>query len=77
MKLFHSTWLEKNQGVTLTAMGHRRRLISYWFLKDIKDLHELETYIQTGMFPGSSGEGDPDAIRETDRRRFSGSKLEK
>ena len=72
MRIFHSTWLEKNQGVTLTAMNHERRLISYWFLKDIKDKKELETYIETGMFPDSSEEGDPYAIKQTNKRSFIG-----
>jgi len=76
MIIYHSTWLEKNQGVTLTAMKHERRLISYWFLKDIQDIDELEEYIKTGMFPGSIGEGDPDGIKETNKRRLSGTDLE-
>ena len=47
MKIYLATWLEDNQGVTLTKVGNKRRLISYFFLKDSNDF--LKEYIETGM----------------------------
>ena len=36
MRVFLSTWTEDNQGRTMTKTGYRNRLLSYFFLKDVK-----------------------------------------
>lgn len=51
MKIYLATWLlEPQQGVVLTAVKSRTRLISYFHT--IKKSDELPYYIQTGLCPG-------------------------
>ena len=45
MKIYLATWLEDNQGETLTKINCKNRLMSYYFLKDFKFLKQ---YVRTG-----------------------------
>ncbi len=47
MKIFLATWLEDNQGQTLTKTGCNNRLLSYYFLKDAPKGF-LDKYSKTG-----------------------------
>lgn len=49
MKIYLATWLEDNQGLTLTEQGSNRRLLSYYFLKDAP-ADFMEKYSQTGRY---------------------------
>jgi hypothetical protein len=69
MKIYLATWLEANQGVTLSAMDYKERLISYYFLKAAKSIGDIESYITTGIFPGAEKEGNPYEIKERSHRR--------
>jgi len=44
MKIYLATWLEQNQGVTLTKANYINRLMSYFFISqgkfDAKEYHE-------------------------------------
>ena len=47
MKIFLATWLlERSQGITLTKLKARKRLISYYHTLEKKK--ELPKYIRTG-----------------------------
>jgi len=48
MKIYLATWLEDNQGTTLTKVGAKNRLMSFFFLKDTKR-NFLKRYIRTGL----------------------------
>lgn len=50
MKIFLATWLEENQAVSLTNQNARHRLMSYYFLKQIKnDPGYVKRYAKTGI----------------------------
>lgn len=36
MKIYLATWMEDNQGKTLTKVGYHNRLMSYYFLRNAK-----------------------------------------
>lgn len=56
MKVYMATWLlERRQGDALTAAGNDRRLLSYYYLKDMED--ELPRYVRTGRNPDPRKEG--------------------
>lgn len=46
MIIYLATWMEDNQGITLTKVGNTQRLMSYFFLKDI---NILQDYIRDGI----------------------------
>jgi hypothetical protein len=48
MRIYFATWIEQNQGVTLSKKKATNRLISYFFLRDGKN--NLHKYIKTGIF---------------------------
>ncbi len=47
MKIYLATWLEDNQGKTLTKVDYSNRLLSYFFLKEAKD-NFLKLYVKFG-----------------------------
>jgi hypothetical protein len=47
MKIYLATWTEDNQGETLTKAGAKDRLMSYYFLKDVRKGF-LKEYVETG-----------------------------
>lgn len=47
MKIYLATWLEDNQGKTLTEEGNTQRLMSFYFLKEAP-VDFLDKYVQTG-----------------------------
>lgn len=47
MKIYLATWLEPNQGQTLTKIGYKNRLMSYFFLKD-GSINTVKKYVKTG-----------------------------
>jgi len=47
MKIYLATWLEDNQGVSLTNAGCESRLLSYFFVSQGK--FDVRTYIKTGL----------------------------
>lgn len=57
MKIYLATWLEDNQGVTLTEAGYEHRLLSYFFIDNPKERlsgerkinFDLRTYVKTGL----------------------------
>ena len=52
MVIYFATWLEDNQGKTLTVAGADNRLLSYFFLKEIQDPTEFfKDYVGTGIIP--------------------------
>ena len=62
MKIYLVTWLEDNQGATLTKVGSRNRLMSFFFLKDT-ERNFLKRYIRTGL---GGGKVDGNKEREAD-----------
>ncbi|MDD5053491.1 MAG: hypothetical protein PHO27_12220 [Sulfuricurvum sp.] len=48
MIIYLATWLEDNQGVTLTKTGAFTRLISYFFLKK-QNSDIVQEYVETGL----------------------------
>jgi len=48
MIIYLATWMEDNQGITLTKAGAKDRLMSYYFLKDVSD-ETFKQYIETGI----------------------------
>lgn len=52
MNIYLATWLEDNQSVTLTLACAEKRLMSYFFLKDVQDKDAFfESYINHGVTP--------------------------
>jgi hypothetical protein len=47
MKIYLATWLEDNQGVTLTEAKCKNRLMSYFFIGQGK--FDIRTYVKTGL----------------------------
>ena len=47
MKIYLATWLEQNQGVTLTKANYIKRLISYFFISQGK--FDAKIYCETGI----------------------------
>jgi len=47
MKIYLATWLEQNQGVTLTKANYINRLMSYFFISQGK--FDAKTYYETGI----------------------------
>lgn len=47
MNIYLATWLEDNQGKTLTKAGSDKRLLSYYFLRETPKGF-LEKYINQG-----------------------------
>ncbi len=48
MKIYLATWLEDNQGVTMTNIGVNKRLLSYFFLKETSR-NFTKKYVRTGI----------------------------
>ncbi len=48
MKIYLATWLEGNQGKTLTKVKAKTRLMSYYFLKNTTQGF-VEEYVTTGL----------------------------
>lgn len=48
MKIFLATWLEDNQGKTLTKIDYRNRLLSYFFISQ-NNQFDLKTYVRKGI----------------------------
>jgi hypothetical protein len=50
MKIYLATWLfEHNHGVSLTKIGARKRLLSYFFIKEQKvSAVGMNKYVKTG-----------------------------
>lgn len=50
MIIYLATWLEDNQGKSLTKVGAKDRLMSYYFMRE---LHHsgIVTYLITGVLP--------------------------
>jgi hypothetical protein len=52
MVIYFATWLEDNQGITLTKAEANNRLLSYFFLRAVEDQDEFyKTYIGKGTIP--------------------------
>ena len=47
MKIFLATWLEDNQGLTLSKANAKNRLLSYFFLKETS-INFLKKYVIHG-----------------------------
>jgi len=47
MKIYLATWLEQNQGVTLTKANYTQRLMSYFFISQGK--FDAKEYHKTGI----------------------------
>jgi len=55
MRIYFATWLEGDQGVTLTKVKASRRLMSYYFLRDAtRDF--VENYVRDGFYKGGKSE---------------------
>ncbi len=48
MIIYLATWAEDDQGETLTKVGNKQRLMSYYFLKDVNNKFLME-YITNGF----------------------------
>jgi hypothetical protein len=53
MRVYLATWLEDNQGVTLTKAGATNRLLSFFFL--LQREIDLEGYVENGSFLTKKG----------------------
>jgi len=50
VRIFLATWLEENQGVSLTKQNAKHRLMSYYFLRTLKnDPNYIKRYVETGI----------------------------
>ena len=51
LHIYFATWLEDNQGVTLTALEAEKRLMSYYFIavRSGGPQFSLEDYVETGL----------------------------
>ena len=50
MKIYFATWLEDNQGVSLTKQNAKHRLMSYYFLRTVKNnSNYVKRYVETGI----------------------------
>lgn len=51
MRIFLATWLEDNQGVSLTNQNVKNRLMSFFFLRQMKgDTKQfIKRYVTTGI----------------------------
>jgi hypothetical protein len=56
MDIFLATWTEDNQGETLTKVDYRNRLMSYYFLKEVKP-EFLPEYVETGRISARKDKG--------------------
>ena len=52
MIVYLATWLEDNQGESLSKIGSKHRLMSYYFLRVCKDPLLLEKYTSSGKVKG-------------------------
>jgi hypothetical protein len=52
MIVYLATWLEDNQGESLSKIGSKYRLMSYYFLRVSKDPLLLEKYTSSGKVKG-------------------------
>lgn len=48
MKIYLATWLEDNQGKTLTKIDYKNRLLSYFFIQQDKNF-DLREYVIKGL----------------------------
>ncbi len=49
-KIHLATWLEANQAVSLTKQNAKHRLMSYYFLRTLKnDPQYVKRYVETGI----------------------------
>jgi hypothetical protein len=57
MRIYLATWLEDSQGTNLSEVGHKHRLLSYFFISQSKYRFsgqrklkfDIRTYVKTGM----------------------------
>jgi len=50
VRIFLATWLESNQAVSLTKQNAKHRLMSYYFLRTLKnDPQYVKRYVETGI----------------------------
>jgi hypothetical protein len=50
MKIYLATWLEDNQGIGLTEVGYKNRLMSYHFIRMDKNKNfDLRIYVKKGI----------------------------
>jgi hypothetical protein len=49
MKIYLATWTEQNQGVSLSKVNYKTRLLSYFFLKGSK-IKSIKDYVINGIF---------------------------
>jgi hypothetical protein len=54
MEIFFATWLEDNQGITLTKAEAQKRLMSFFFLKDLTE-EQIRGYVERGLIPAKEG----------------------
>ena len=58
MRIYLATWLEDNQGISLTKVSARHRLMSFFFIRSGKIKFSLLKYIRYGIAViGKKGEG--------------------
>ena len=55
MKVYLATWVEDNQGESLTDEGADKRLLSYWFVKDLPG-NDFRRYAGAGRLSGGEEE---------------------
>ena len=48
VKIYLATWLEDNQGKTLTKISNKNRLLSYFFIKQ-NEKFDLREYARKGL----------------------------
>jgi hypothetical protein len=61
MKIYLATWLEDNQGITLTNVGYNRRLLSYYFIREAAP-DFLNQYSKTGVYTGGLNAGKKERL---------------
>jgi len=49
MRIYLATWLEDNQGKTLTKVDYKNRLLSFFFIQNATYQFDLETYVREGV----------------------------
>jgi len=62
MKIYLATWLEDNQGKTLTKAQNKNRLMSYFFISQGK--FDIEKYVESGKL-----KSDPEPVKRFQRSK--------
>ncbi len=57
MRIYLATWLEDNQGTTLTDVGSDKRLLSYYFVKEAPP-DFIDRYAEKGTYPLKGGKNN-------------------